>query len=63
MKLKEWYSITLFHYSSNNPLLVIERLYSSYGRACAAADKYAKRYKCNYLLKQLTNNDMSKFKL
>lgn len=63
MKLKEWYSITLFYYSSHNPLLVIERLYSSYGRACAAADKFAKRYGCNYLVKQLTHNDMSKFSL
>lgn len=51
MKLKEWYRITLFYYSSNNPLFVIERLYSSYGRACAAADKFAKRYECNYLVK------------
>lgn len=63
MKLKEWYRITLFYYSSRNPTLVIERLYSSYGRACAAADRYAKRYGCNYLVEQLTRNDMSKFEL
>ena len=59
--MKEWYSITLFHYSSKNPIAVIEKLYTSYGRALAAASKYAKRYQCNYLVKQLTHNDMRKF--
>lgn len=63
MKNKEWYRIVLFYYSSKNPVAVIEQLYSSYGRACAAAEHYAKRYECNYLLKQLTFNDMSKFAL
>ncbi len=52
--MKEWFSITLFHYSSKNPIAVIEKMYVSYGRALAAADKYSKRYKCNYLVKQLT---------
>ena len=60
-KMKEWFSITLFHYSSKNPIAVIEKLYTSYGRALAAADKYAKRYKCNYIVQQLTHNDMRKF--
>ena len=63
MKNKEWYRIVLFYYSSKNPIAVIEHLYSSYGRACAAAVQYAKRYGCNYLLKQLTFNDMSKVAL
>lgn len=39
------------------------RLYSSYGRACAAACKYAQHYECNYLLKQLTFNYMRKFEV
>ncbi len=63
MKNKEWYRIVLFRYSSKTPITVIERLYSSYGRAGAADCKYAKRYKCNYILKQLTFNDMRKFEL
>lgn len=63
MKNKEWYRIVFFRYSSKYPIEVIERLYSSYGRASAAADRYAKRYDCNYLLTQLTDNDMSKFQL
>lgn len=63
MKNKEWYRIVLFHYSSKNSIAVIERLYSSYGRACAAACMYAKPYGCNYLVKQLTFNDMSKCNL
>lgn len=29
--MKEWYSITLFHYSSKSPIAVIEKLYTSYG--------------------------------
>lgn len=41
--MKEWFRITLFHYSSKNPIAVIEKLYTSYGHAIAAADKYAKR--------------------
>ena len=60
-QMKYWFIITLFHYSSKNPIAVIEKLYTSYGRALVAADKYAKRYKCNYIVKQLTNNDMRKF--
>lgn len=59
--MKEWFSITLFYYSSKNPIAVIEKMYTAYGRAIAAAGKYAKRYQCNYLVKQLTHNDMSKF--
>ena len=58
--MKERFSITLFYYSSKNPIAVIEKLYASYGRALVAADKYSKRYQCNYLVKQLTNNDMRK---
>lgn len=61
--MKEWYRITLFKYSTKNPICVIERLYTSYGRASAAADRYAKSYECNCLLTQLTHNDMSKFQL
>lgn len=63
MRNKEWYRIVLFYYSSKNPITVIERLYSSYGRACAAACMYAKQYECYYLVKQLTFNDMSKCNL
>lgn len=63
MRNKEWYRIVLFYYSSKNPITVIERLYSSYGRACAAACMYAKQYECCYLVKQLTFNDMSKCNL
>lgn len=63
MKNKEWYRIVLFYYSSKNPIAVIEQLYSSYGRECAAAEKYARRYECNYLLTQLTYNDMRKFEV
>ncbi len=59
--MKEWYCIILFYYSSKNPIAVIEKLYASYGCALAAAGKYSKRYQCNYLVKQLTYNDMSKF--
>lgn len=63
MRNKEWYRIVLFYYSSKNPITVTERLYSSYGRAYAAARMYAKRYECCYLVKQLTFNDMSKYNL
>lgn len=61
MKLKEWYRIILFYDSSYKPLRVIERRYSSYGRARAAADKYAKHYACNYTLKQLSHYNTDKF--